>query len=312
MTDLALLEAHDLPVSGGHVVHVDVFGSAAGRAALVLHGGPGSGQSPMLRSGFDGRDWRVVCIDQRGCGASTPRGSVEANTTDDLISDTEQVRTMLGIDDWLVVGGSWGASLAIAYAAAHARVVQGLLLRSTFGASRDHVAAFFDGGPFGGSIGDVLCELRDSMLGDDDARRRETALAWWRWERNRQGMQAPPQPPTADAFAYVLDRYRVQSHYLFHDCWLGAPPLAQRCASLPRVPVLMIHGRADLVCPIEGARQLAAHIPQAHWREFEGVGHDPTAPAMQAAMREALAAFARDGRFDAAFTGTAVGRAAAS
>ena len=297
MTDMALLESHDVPVSGGHVVHVDVFGAAAGRPALVLHGGPGSGQSPMLRAGFDGRDWRVVCIDQRGCGASTPRGGADANTTDELIADIEQVRTLLGIADWLVAGGSWGASLAIAYAAAHPRAVQGVLLRSTFGASRDDVAAFFAGGPFGGGIDDVLRDLRDAMLGDDEAQRVETAIAWWRWERGLQGMHAPLQPPP-DAMAYVVDRYRVQSHYLFHDCWLRAPSLAQRCTGLPRVPVLMLHGDADRVCPIGRARQLAALIPQVQWRELAGVAHDPTAPTMQAAMRAALAAFARDGRFD--------------
>jgi proline iminopeptidase len=297
MTNLPLLEAHDLPVSGGHVVHVEVFGSPDGRAAVVLHGGPGSGQSPVLRSGFDAR-WRVVCIDQRGCGASTPRGNVDANTTGDLIADTEQVRTLLGITDWLVVGGSWGASLAIAYAAAHPHAVQGLVLRATFGAARDDVAAFFDGGPFPGSIDEVLLALRESMLGDDDARRRDTAIAWWRWERNRMGMHASSQPPADDVLAYVLDRYRVQSHYLFHDCWLAQPLLAQRCASLPHVPVLMLHGRDDRVCPIAGARRLAACIPQAQWLELDGVGHDPTAPAMQAAMHEALEAFVHRGRFE--------------
>lgn len=299
MTNLPWLEAHDLPVAGGHVVHVEVFGTPNGRPAVVLHGGPGSGQSPMLRNGFDARDWRVVCIDQRGCGASTPRGSVEANATDDLMADIEHVRMRLDIADWLVVGGSWGASLAIAYAAAHPAAVQGLLLRSTFGAARDDVAAFFEGGPFTGTIDTVLLELRSAMLGDDPTRQRETFIAWWRWERQCLGFEGTTDLPAGDAFARGVDRYRVQSHYLFHDCWLANPSLDQRCALLPMpMPVLMLHGDVDRVCPIGRARALAARIPHARWREVGGVGHDPTAPAMQAAMREGLAAFLRDGHFD--------------
>ncbi len=315
MPDLSLVATHAVPVTGAHMLHVQEFGDPRGRPALVVHGGPGSSQTPLLRAGFDAADgWRVVCIDQRGCGASRPRGAVRANTTDDLIEDIERVRERLHIERWLLVGGSWGASLALAYAAAHADAVAGLLLRGSFVARRRDVAAFFDAGPFAGSMDDVLPMLRDAMLGDDTARAEATARAWWRWERDRLAPgTSPTLPPasaptasddssgdlSADALAAIVDRYRVQSHYLAHDCWLARPDLPQRCAALPFVPVCMLHGTADRVCPIDAARELARRIPQARWFELPGVGHDPSHPVMSAALRAALAAYARDAHFDA-------------
>ena len=114
------------------------------------------------------------------------------------------------------------------------------------------------------------------------------------------GTVAGATPPEGDTLAAVIDRYRVQSHYLFHYCWLAHPSLAQRCAMLAQVPVAMLHGRDDRVCPLARARELARKVPRLRWVELDGVGHDPTAPAMQAAMREVLAGLARRGHFDAA------------
>lgn len=297
-----LVATHEaVVVSGGHRLHVQTFGHALGKPVLLLHGGPGSGQSPALRRPFDGARLRIVCIDQRGCGASTPRGGVEHNTTADLVADIEVARHMLGIERWLVAGGSWGGALAVAYAAAHPAAVSGLLLRSTFVARDADVAAFFAGSPLearaSAAATPLLPFLRDAMLGADERRRHEVAIAWWRWERAMSG-GVPTDPPQGEALAAVIDRYRVQSHYLAHGCWLQAPNLLQLAPRLPQVPTLMLHGTDDRVCPLPAARELAACLRHARLAIIDGVGHDPLAPAMITAMRRALDHYARHDRFD--------------
>ncbi len=296
-TDLPLLATHAIAVGDGHELQVQEFGSAHGQPALVVHGGPGSAQTPMLRRGFQCEAWRVICIDQRGCGASAPKASTVANTTAHLMLDMKQVRSALGIERWLVVGGSWGASLSLAYAALEPQAVSGLILRSSFVARRQDVAAFFEGGAFGNDIARVLAHLLHAMTGDDAQLQREAATAWWHWERERLDLPRAADPEGAPLDA-VIHRYRIQSHYLAHDCWLSEPDLLERARHMPSVPTLLLHGDRDRVCPIDAARELAQAMPHAIWLEVPGVGHDPTAPAMMSAMQAATKAFARDGHFD--------------
>ncbi|WP_127996560.1 alpha/beta fold hydrolase [Piscinibacter defluvii] len=288
--DTPPLATHALPVGHGHVLHVAEHGVADGLPALVLHGGPGSGGTPLLRRFFDPRRWRIVCPDQRGAGRSTPRGATDHNTMAELLDDLRRVREALGIERWLVVGGSWGATLAIAHAAAEPSAIDGLLLRATFLARREDIEAF-------AAAADLdLAALAHALHGTDRSAARQAARRWWRAEQQLAGT-APGEPDAAQLDALV-DRYRVQSHYLRADCFLAESPLLARCAALPQVPTLLLHGSADRICPPAGARLVAAALPHARLRWVEGAGHDPTHPAMVAAMVRALERFAADGRFD--------------
>lgn len=293
-TDLPLLDDWVLPVAGGHELAVAEYGSRQGRPALVLHGGPGSGSSPALRRGFDAGRWRVICIDQRGSGRSRPRGGVEHNRTDLLVDDLRALRERLGLAGWVVCGGSWGATLAIAYAAAEPQAVQALLLRATFLGRDQDIEDFFAGAP-GLALGPLA---RDLLEGGRDAQE-AAARAWWRWEQRLATGRADPPPLDGEALACQVDRLRVQAHYFRHGCWLRERPLLARCASLPRVPTLLLHARDDRVCPPEGALQVHDRLPHARLQWIDEGGHDATHPALVAATTAALARLAAHGDFDA-------------
>lgn len=282
--DPPLLRSHALPVPGGHVLQVQEFGAADGIPAVVLHGGPGSGCSPLLRRVFDPARYRIVCPDQRGAGGSQPRGGIEHNRTDELLDDLRRVREHLGIGRWLVSGGSWGATLAVAYAAAEPTAIDALLLRASFLARPQDIAGFF---------GDLsLAALAAALCSDDATEREAAALRWWSHEQALAGTSAGAIAPSGEALAFQVDRLRVQAHYLRHGCWLQAPTLLERCEAVPRVPTLILHARDDRICPAEGAIALHQRLPQAtlHWVD-EG-GHDPAHPAMAGATVAALDHFA--------------------
>jgi proline iminopeptidase len=275
---------HALAAAHGHVLHVQESGRRDGLAALVLHGGPGSGSSPMLRRFLDPARYRIVSLDQRGAGRSTPRGDTAHNTTALLLDDLRLLRRHLGIERWLVVGGSWGATLALAHALDEPDAVAALLLRAVFLARAEDIDAFFDGS------GIAWQRLTSAPPHEAAA----IARQWHQHEHRRAGVAAPA---IDDADALVA-RYRIQSHYLQHRCWLHNPPLLQRCAALPRVPTLLLHGAADRTCSPEGAHALQRAAPHLTLRLIDGAGHDPTHPALSAAMTEALDAYAHQRFFE--------------
>ncbi|MBT9595474.1 MAG: alpha/beta fold hydrolase [Vitreoscilla sp.] len=300
-----------LPVGDGHVLHVQEHGRPEGLPALVLHGGPGSGCSPLQRRFFDPAHYRIICVDQRGAGSSQPRGAIDHNTTAHLLGDLRALREHLGIERWLVVGGSWGATLALAHAAAEPQAVAALLLRASFLARAEDMAWFFQGAAaeqpqaweqFAACAPaprrhDLLSFLADKWALPDAARHRSLALAWARWEQALAGGSQDLPPPCDAALDALVDRYRVQCHYLRHRCGLDAPTLLERCEAVPRVPTLLLHGRDDRVCRPEGALALHHRLPHSELRWVNGVGHDPSHPAMVAAMVGALDHYALHGRF---------------
>ena len=304
------LRSHALPVSGGHVLHVQEFGRDDGIAAVMVHGGPGSGSTPMLRRVFDPARFRVICIDQRGAGGSRPLGAINHNTTADLLNDLRHVREYFGIARWLVVGGSWGAALAVAHAADEPDVVTALLLRASFLARREDIEWFFQGAaaehplPWQQLASIAPAERRHALLPwlaevferGDYAECVRAATAWWRWEQTLAGTGSFNSTPSADG-ATLIARYRIQSHYLIHDCWLTAPTLLERPESLPCVPTLLLHARDDRVCRPEGARALHAHLPHSQLRWLDSGGHNAAHPAMIDAMVTALDHYAAHGNF---------------
>jgi proline iminopeptidase len=296
-----------LAVPGGHEIHVQQTGAPQGLPALVLHGGPGSGCSPLLARFFDPQRYRIICVDQRGAGLSRPQGGVAHNTTVDLLADLRALRTHLGIERWLVVGGSWGATLALAHALDAPEAVAGLLLRGLFLARASDIDGFFDGAAHGRPPAWVAFErqasaqglslidlLHQSLCSADSAD--AAALHWWRWEQFLSGYEAAPDPDAA-ALAAQVARLRIQSHYLRHRCWLDSPPLLDRCAALPKVPALLLHGRDDRICVPEAATAFNERVPHSRLRWIDGAGHDPSHPGMIDAMVSALDRFAAHGEF---------------
>jgi proline iminopeptidase len=296
-----------LVVPGGHEIHVQQSGSLHGLPALVLHGGPGSGCSPLQPRFFDPQRYRVICVDQRGAGSSRPQGGVAHNTTADLLADLRLLRTHLGIERWLVVGGSWGATLALAHALDSPGSVAGLLLRGLFLARKSDIEGFFDGASHGrpeawaafdqqaSAQGVSLIDLLHQALCSTDSAD-ATALHWWRWEQFLSGHETAPDPDVA-ALAVQVARLRIQSHYLRHGCWLDLPPLLDRCSALPNVPALLLHGREDSICVPEAAIAFHERVTRSRLRWIDGAGHDPTHPGMIDAMVSALDSFVTDGDF---------------
>ena len=289
--ETAVLRAWRLPVSGGHELQVREWGVESGIPAMVLHGGPGSGCSPLLARFFDPTRYRVICVDQRGAGASRPAGDTLHNTTADLLADLRRLRDALGVARWLVVGGSWGATLALLHALDDPDAVAGLLLRGVFLARTQDLAAFFESRawarwqPASGSLCDALDLVMQSGTSVEQA---ELVRHWWRWEQSIEAAPATAEPP----LDVLLQRFRLQAHYLRHRCWLDTPPLLDRLVGLPSVPLRVLHGTRDRICPPGGATALQRRWPLAQLLWVDGAGHAPTHPAMVAAMVSSLDAWA--------------------
>ncbi len=276
--------AQHLPVSGGHALYVEQSGNPHGFPALFLHGGPGSHTRPLHRRFFDPGSYRIVLVDQRGCGRSTPSGSTEHNTTRDLVEDIEALRCHLGLERMLLFGGSWGAALALAYAAAHPRRVAAMVLRGVFLGTRAEVDAYL-------GLLDAAPQVKryHALVNQPDERAAQAAaLRWCAYEEavmnlevGERAVDAAPDP------AATLARARVQLHYLAHDCFLAPGELAAGLPRLAALPVLIVQGARDVVCPPRVVQELAAALPRAELRLVERGGHSAAAPEMARALRRA-------------------------
>lgn len=302
-----------LDVSGGHRIYYEQGGQVGTLPVLFLHGGPGGACSPRHPQLFDLMRCRLTLFDQRGCGRSLPRGSLELNTSDALVADIEALRQHLGVARWLVVAGSWGAGLALAYAAAHRSACLGLLLRGVFLGRPSDVNWFFHdarqflpdawaalaAGAPASAQADLLPWLADGLLGSDAATALERALAWEAWESSvtlRQNVARRHALSDADE-AVLLVKYRIQSHYLTNHCFWEDSPLLDRAAAWAGLPVAIVHGRLDWVCRPEAAWDVHQAIPGSRLQWQDACGHSPFEPAMAASLGQALAQFADQGHF---------------
>lgn len=310
------IDAYDhgrLDVGDGHVLYYEQAGRADGVPAVLLHGGPGSGCSPMHRRLFDPQRYRAVLFDQRGCGRSTPRGGVRHNTTAHLIADLERLREHLGIARWLVVGGSWGSALALAYAARHRERVGGLVLRGIFLTGRADLDWFFRDvralepeawQRFAEQFPrrrrrDLLEACTRVFARGDAAAVAALAVAWSAYERRLLDPATEPGAvPPGDALAATVDRYRVQIHYLARRCFLGERAVLGAASALSGVPTAIVHGRDDRVCRPLNAWRLQRTLGGSRLALIRGGGHDAFAPALAAPLVDALRLFADGGRFD--------------
>lgn len=307
-------------VGEGHRLYVEQCGSAEGMPMVYLHGGPGSGCSPKHRQFFDPALCRTVLFDQRGCGRSLPRGALLHNHTDALVQDMETLRRHLGIARWLVVGGSWGAGLALAYAAAHPQACLGLVLRGVFLGRAADIDWFFQGAaqllpdawqqlvdqadqgdhaPVS-TADEALAWLHAGLHGVDAEKALACALAWEAWEQSlsqhRAVVQRDLTPGDAEA-ALLIDKYRIQSHYLIHQCFREGAGLLANVGNLSGLPVAVLHGRLDWICRAEAAWEVHRSLPGSRLQWVEGCGHSPFEPANAATLVATIQHFATHGNF---------------
>ena len=332
---------HRVGVGDGHIVHVEECGNSDAPVVLFLHGGPGSGCNADHRRYFDPGSYRIVLVDQRGCGRSTPPGGVCANTTDQLVQDLEIIRRRLDIERWLLFGGSWGATLALAYAQRHGDPVSAMILRGTFLARAKDLAWFFGADGVARVFPDAYVDLlqlvpsaeRHDLIGayhrrvhgGDEEVAFEWARAWSSWAdriatwtlppSQEQGQQDDPGAHATaenvsrgykDRFHHprphpegdkerarrdfngsrqrLLAKVRIETHYAVHGYFLGNCPLLDGVVRLPDVPVTIVHGRRDLVCPVEAAWTLNRAIPGSRLILLPDAGHLAVEPAMVDAL----------------------------
>ena len=299
-----------LEVGDGHKVHFEEVGRPDGIPVVFLHGGPGSGSSAEHRRFFDPARFRAVLFDQRGCGRSTPTASILANTTADLIADIERLRAELGIERWIVFGGSWGSTLALAYAGRHPERCASLVLRGIWlcrPADMDwwlygirtvfpeHWARFAEFIP-ASERGDLLGAYRRLLEDPDPAVNMPAAVVWKTYE-TRCATLLPRDEPEKPATPRTLAMARIECHYMANACFLEPGALLAAVPRLRAVPGFIVHGRYDMICPVEGALALAQAWPEARVAIVPDAGHAATEPGTARALVAAMRDFAERGSF---------------
>lgn len=286
-----------LAVSPLHGLYLERSGNASGFPVLFLHGGPGSQTRPEHRRYFDPDFYHIVLFDQRGCGRSTPAGCIEANTIWHLVEDMETIRRKLGVGKWLLFGGSWGSTLALAYATTYPQRVAGLILRGVFLGSRGELDWYLNGlrgfipaawERLTGGIGeDIVGRYNRDVNHPDTAFATAAACRWMDFEQSAMAIGAPSAPAgeTSDRAA-LLAPARVQLHYLAAQCFLREGQLMQ-AASAVTAPAIIVQGRTDMVCPPLTAYELSKRLPAAQLRIIEQAGHAASGPRLAPALRTA-------------------------
>jgi proline iminopeptidase len=286
-----------LRVSGGHELYFEESGNPEGKPVVFLHGGPGGGTEPKHRRFFDPARYRIVLLDQRGCGRSTPFASLEENTTWHLVSDLETLRQQLGIERWQVFGGSWGSTLALAYAQTHPERVSELVLRGIFLIRREEIRWFYQEGASwifpdawqeflehipSTERGDLLHAYYRRLTSPDPAVQRAAAKIWSVWEGRTSCLLPNPEliaRTGGDAFSLAFAR--IEAHYFVHDAWLeGARALLANAERLRGIPGIIVQGRYDIVCPLKSAWDLRQGWPEADLRIVPDAGHAASEPGI--------------------------------
>ncbi len=288
-----------LRLDARHVMYWEQSGNPHGAPALFLHGGPGAGATATHRRFFDPDHWRIVIFDQRGAGRSTPLGEIADNSPAHLVADIERLRVALGIEKWLVFGGSWGSTLALAYAEAHPQHCAGLLLRGIFLCRAGEIEWFLRGvrriypeawRSFSGFLpeterGDILAAYYRRLMDPDPRIHLPAARAWSSYEGACSTLL--PNPETVAAFGddrLALGLARIEAHFFTHHLFAGDDDLIAGIDRIRHLPAIIVQGRYDMVCPIASADALARAWPQAEYVIVPAAGHS----AMEPGIREQL------------------------
>jgi len=295
-----------LNLGGRHRMYFEESGKPRGVPVLFLHGGPGAGAAPAHRRFFDPAHYRIVIFDQRGAGRSTPLGELADNSTPLLIGDIEKLREMLGIKAWLVFGGSWGSTLALAYAEAHPQRCTGLILRGIFLCRRSEIDWFLYGlrnifpeawQAFAGPIpeaerGNLLEAYHRRLTDPDPAVHMPAARAWGTYEGSCSTLL--PSPETVAYFAgdvVALGLARIEAHYFSNDIFLPENSLLDSVHRIRHIPGVIVQGRYDAVCPIVSADDLHRAWPEAEYHVIPDAGHSAWEPGICAALVRACEQF---------------------
>jgi proline iminopeptidase len=298
---------HDLQVDDLHTLYVDESGSPDGLPVLFVHGGPGAGCDALSRRFFDPTLYRIVTFDQRGCGRSTPHASLENNTTWDLVADMERIRTHLGIDKWVLFGGSWGSTLSLAYAQAHPEHVHALILRGIFLCRPKEIHWFYQEGAsklfpdyWQDYVAPIPPEERGNLVpafykrltGSDQIAQMGAAKAWSCWEGRTLTLR--PCPDVVERFhERALSIARIECHYFMHDAFLQPDQLLRDMPRIAHLPGIIVHGRYDVVCPLENAWELHQAWPNSELQVVREAGHAASEPGIVDALVRATGDIAR-------------------
>jgi proline iminopeptidase len=308
-----LIEPFDtgyLDVGDGHSLYYEQCGQPDGKPAVFLHGGPGAGSGVNARRFFDPERYRIVVFDQRGAGRSRPTASLEANTTAHLIADIETLRARLGIEKWLVFGGSWGSTLALSYAQAHPAHVSELVLRGIFLLRRAEIDWFYQAGASRlfpdrwqdflkpipeAERGNLLQAYHERLNAADETVQLEAARAWSVWEGATSTLLPNEQILSSfgtDKFALALAR--IETHFFVNGGFFdNENALLDGIGTIRHIPAVIVQGRYDVVCPMQSAWELAAAWPEADFKVIPSAGHSAYEPDIAAALVAATDAFAR-------------------
>ena len=290
-----------LPTGGPHEVFYEECGNPDGRPCVILHGGPGGAINPTMRRYFDPAKWRMALFDQRGCGRSRPNASLEDNTTWALIEDIERLRGHLGVEKWCVFGGSWGSTLALAYAITHPERVESLILRGVFLLTPKELQWFYQGGAamlfpdawerFCAPIpldeqGDMIAAFHKRLTSPDRRVQAEAAQAWSQWEGDTISLRGPDARPSKfNEVDYAIAFARLECHYFINGGFFPSPDwIVENAERLRAIPGWIVQGRFDVVTPMDAAWKLKAAWPEARFSVVWDAGHASTEPGIVDAL----------------------------
>jgi proline iminopeptidase len=298
-----------LDTGDGHQVYWEICGNPEGKPAVFLHGGPGAGCSPAHRRLFDPQKYRIMLFDQRGCGRSKPHASLENNTTWDLVKDIESLRGIMGVEKWLVFGGSWGSTLALAYAETHPTHVSELVVRGIFTLKKREIDWYYQNGASNlfpdlwenflapipeAERGDLVTAYRKRLTGADPKAQLDAARAWSVWEGSTIKLLPSKQNSTSygqDQFALAFAR--IENHYFVHGGWMEDGQLIREAHKLKNIPGIIVQGRYDICTPAVTAWELHKAWPEAQFAIVDDAGHAFDEPGIMNQLIEATDRFAK-------------------
>ena len=298
---------HELKVEDPYTIYFEECGSPDGIPIIVVHGGPGAGCHPDQRRFFDPSVYRIILFDQRGCGKSTPIGSLENNNTQALLADMEAIRQKLEIDKWVLFGGSWGATLSLLYAQAYPQHVLGLILRSVLLANQADRDWFFkEGGAsriypyyweeFSGVLkpserSDLIKTYYDRLNNQNELIRMKAAKSWSLWHRRCATMN--PIPSVSAYSSGTMRLARLECHYFVNNCFIAENQILENMIKIKEIPGIIIHGRYDMITPVDNSYKLERAWKKAELDIIRDAGHASSEPALTDAVIKATEAMAK-------------------